>query len=487
MIVLYCSGNNMSHASSNQQQQGSMHTPGLHHPQPIHPIIPTSPYQQHMHQQPAFSTNSYHSHNMSQQQPSLVMPQAQRPPAFSLLTTTTNNENRDLSTNSSVKSEPIDHILAMRQQQQQQHQSQTTQSPQMPNSANSSATPSLFHNRTNSNTQFGPGNSSVASSFPAAHQFKNTSDLITYSNLIHNSNNNNNHNNNTPSSIWSNSNGNSQLFSSNGVAGGNQSTPSGATNGAIINKLNNLHLLQSIVNSNSKSPNGQQLGFSNSKSSNSSNNTNNSESTAAASQSTIDMSPMSASSTISSSSCVSSNSPNSSARSPSSSTSPSATSPNSSTASMLMMHHHHHHHLNHHNHRSLLTSAAHVHQNHLDELASMLGTSASSLNSIPDALQRLMCSDLSYKCTDLSIVDAIKSIQIDLNSMDVCQSSVGLLEKWCFLMVDWARQSLYFKEIKIDDQIKLLKNSWIDILLLDLMWKQCRSECSSTNSIILVI
>lgn len=33
-----------------------------------------------------------------------------------------------------------------------------------------------------------------------------------------------------------------------------------------------------------------------------------------------------------------------------------------------------------------------------------------------------------------------------------------------------------FAIIKIDDQIKLLKNSWIDILLLDLMWKQCRSD-----------
>jgi len=53
-------------------------------------------------------------------------------------------------------------------------------------------------------------------------------------------------------------------------------------------------------------------------------------------------------------------------------------------------------------------------------------------------------------------------------------------------MVDWARQSLYFKEIKIDDQIKLLKNSWVDILLLDLMWKQCRSDISFNDSIICV-
>jgi len=32
-----------------------------------------------------------------------------------------------------------------------------------------------------------------------------------------------------------------------------------------------------------------------------------------------------------------------------------------------------------------------------------------------------------------------------------------------------------FVFLKIDDQIKLLKNSWVDILLLDLTWKQCHS------------
>jgi hypothetical protein len=127
-------------------------------------------------------------------------------------------------------------------------------------------------------------------------------------------------------------------------------------------------------------------------------------------------------------------------------------------------------------------------------------------NVIPDALQRLITSDMMYKCTETSIIDSINSIKIDLNANDICQVVCGLLEKWCFLMVDWARQSLYFKEIKvkyfcffnffnfifklififkIDDQIKLLKNSWVDILLLDLMWKQCRSE-NSNESVICV-
>lgn len=87
---------------------------------------------------------------------------------------------------------------------------------------------------------------------------------------------------------------------------------------------------------------------------------------------------------------------------------------------------------------------------------------------------------------ETGIIESIRSIRIDLSAPDVCHVTCGLLEKWCFLMVDWARQSLYFKDIKIDDQIKLLKNSWIDILLLDLMWKQCRSNELSSDTIVCV-
>nr|ASL70492.1 nuclear receptor [Brachionus rotundiformis] len=107
-------------------------------------------------------------------------------------------------------------------------------------------------------------------------------------------------------------------------------------------------------------------------------------------------------------------------------------------------------------------------------------------NSMPDALQKLIASDISYKCSEESIIESIRSIKIDFNSKDIAQISCALLEKWCFLMVDWARQSMYFKDIKIDDQIKLLKNSWIDILLLDLMWKQCKTEFINYESIIFI-
>ncbi len=46
-------------------------------------------------------------------------------------------------------------------------------------------------------------------------------------------------------------------------------------------------------------------------------------------------------------------------------------------------------------------------------------------------------------------MESIRSMKMDLNSFDVSQVICGLLEKLCFSMVDWARQSLYFKDIKV--------------------------------------
>jgi hypothetical protein len=172
--------------------------------------------------------------------------------------------------------------------------------------------------------------------------------------------------------------------------------------GVIINKFNNLHLLQSIVNGNSnlnsngatKSKQYKQTNF---------------ESTC--SNSSVELSPLSASS---SSSSVSSSSPSSSLSVSSSSSSSIVNSSSSNSSSSL----------------NSFSNNDH-------------------LGLVPEALQRLMTSDLMYKCTETNLMESIRSIKVDLNASDVCQVSCGLLEKWCFLMVDWARQSLYFKDIKV--------------------------------------
>ncbi|CAF1637983.1 unnamed protein product, partial [Adineta ricciae] len=96
-------------------------------------------------------------------------------------------------------------------------------------------------------------------------------------------------------------------------------------------------------------------------------------------------------------------------------------------------------------------------------------------NNIPEILTKLIESDQAYRCTEVRYIEDIQQIHIDLTRDDgdilvVC----SLLDKLCFLMVDWARQSLYFKDIQIDNQIKLLKAAWIEILIIDLIWKQCQ-------------
>ncbi|XP_015785145.1 nuclear hormone receptor FTZ-F1 isoform X2 [Tetranychus urticae] len=61
-----------------------------------------------------------------------------------------------------------------------------------------------------------------------------------------------------------------------------------------------------------------------------------------------------------------------------------------------------------------------------------------------------------------------------LNSQTYNQCEVDLFELMCkvidqslFAQVDWARNSIFFKDLKVDDQMKLLQHAWSDMLVLD--------------------
>jgi nuclear receptor subfamily 5 group A protein 3 len=61
-----------------------------------------------------------------------------------------------------------------------------------------------------------------------------------------------------------------------------------------------------------------------------------------------------------------------------------------------------------------------------------------------------------------------------LQSQTYNQCEVDLFELMCkvldqnlFTQVDWARNTIFFKDLKVDDQMKLLQNSWSDMLVLD--------------------
>ncbi|XP_072096954.1 nuclear receptor subfamily 5 group A member 2-like [Mobula birostris] len=67
-------------------------------------------------------------------------------------------------------------------------------------------------------------------------------------------------------------------------------------------------------------------------------------------------------------------------------------------------------------------------------------------------------------------------------------STFGLMCKMAdqtlFSIVEWARSCIFFRELKVDDQMKLLQNCWSDLLVLDHIWRQVYH--GKENSILLV-
>merc|ERR1719357_1853291 len=51
--------------------------------------------------------------------------------------------------------------------------------------------------------------------------------------------------------------------------------------------------------------------------------------------------------------------------------------------------------------------------------------------------------------------------------VDLFELMCKVLDQNLFAQVDWARNSYYFKELKLDDQMKLLQDSWSEMLILD--------------------
>ncbi|XP_017792091.1 PREDICTED: nuclear hormone receptor FTZ-F1 [Habropoda laboriosa] len=51
--------------------------------------------------------------------------------------------------------------------------------------------------------------------------------------------------------------------------------------------------------------------------------------------------------------------------------------------------------------------------------------------------------------------------------VDLFELMCKVLDQNLFSQVDWARNSVFFKDLKVDDQMKLLQHSWSDMLVLD--------------------
>uniref|UniRef100_A0A1B6DPB7 Nuclear hormone receptor FTZ-F1 n=1 Tax=Clastoptera arizonana TaxID=38151 RepID=A0A1B6DPB7_9HEMI len=76
-----------------------------------------------------------------------------------------------------------------------------------------------------------------------------------------------------------------------------------------------------------------------------------------------------------------------------------------------------------------------------------------------------------------------KSLYELLQNQTYNQCEVDLFELMCkvldqnlFSQVDWARNSVFFKDLKVDDQMKLLQHSWSDMLVLDHMHQRMHNS-----------
>ncbi|XP_029024921.1 nuclear receptor subfamily 5 group A member 2-like [Betta splendens] len=56
--------------------------------------------------------------------------------------------------------------------------------------------------------------------------------------------------------------------------------------------------------------------------------------------------------------------------------------------------------------------------------------------------------------------------------LDTFRLTCLLADQMLFFMVDWARTSIFFKQLKVRDQMKLLHNCWSELLLLDIISRQ---------------
>lgn len=60
--------------------------------------------------------------------------------------------------------------------------------------------------------------------------------------------------------------------------------------------------------------------------------------------------------------------------------------------------------------------------------------------------------------------------------VDLFELMCKVLDQNLFSQVDWARNSTFFKDLKVDDQMKLLQHSWSDMLVLDHMHQRMHNN-----------
>lgn len=118
------------------------------------------------------------------------------------------------------------------------------------------------------------------------------------------------------------------------------------------------------------------------------------------------------------------------------------------------------------------------HQQHHQTSSPPPTSSASPLNvkSEPDQTPKLIVELLRSEPDHAQLQAKITSyLQTQLGMTapgDFFSMVCKLADQTLFAFVDWARNSLFFKELKVEDQMKLLQNAWSELLVFDHLYRQ---------------
>ncbi|XP_008828483.1 nuclear receptor subfamily 5 group A member 2 isoform X2 [Nannospalax galili] len=99
----------------------------------------------------------------------------------------------------------------------------------------------------------------------------------------------------------------------------------------------------------------------------------------------------------------------------------------------------------------------------------------SSPASIPHLILELLKCEPDEPQVQAKIMAYLQQEQANRNKHEKL-STFGLMCKMAdqtlFSIVEWARSSIFFRELKVDDQMKLLQNCWSELLILDHIYRQ---------------
>jgi len=96
--------------------------------------------------------------------------------------------------------------------------------------------------------------------------------------------------------------------------------------------------------------------------------------------------------------------------------------------------------------------------------AAVVASSSGGMSYVINELQSTAPNDKEWQSNLFSLLNEHTYNQCEVDLFDLmCK----VIEKNLFAQVDWARNSIFFKDLKIEDQMKLLQHSWSHLLVLD--------------------